>query len=143
MYHMAQFLEHVEDEVVQAMGRMEAGGSVGPYSFKKVELLVVPEDFRDLARALNNEEVKVNVTLLNRTCTALARRRWWQWILLNPKVAEDVIHPSRRVPAHPPAPQPPPPPPPPPPPSRTPPPRPHPGCVACGAGCMPGSRVAW
>ena len=111
MYHMARFLEHAEDDAVQAIGRMEAAGSVGPYSFKKAELLVVPEDFKDLARALNNEEVKVNVTLLNRTCTNLARRRWWQWILLNPKVAEDVIHPSRRVPAHPPAPQPPPPPP--------------------------------
>ena len=114
MYHMARFLEHAEDDAVQAIGRMEAGGSVGPYSFKKAELLVVPEDFKDLARALNNEEVKVNVTLLNRTCTNLARRRWWQWILLNPKVAEDVIHPSRRVPAYPPAPQTPPPPRPPP-----------------------------
>jgi hypothetical protein len=98
MYPLAKFIQTTREAGVRVVSRMEASKSLtGPYSFKKVEMLVVPEDLHELARRLLNEDLKPTVSLLNSVCNELARARWWSWILMNPKIGDDVVHPTRRM----------------------------------------------
>ena len=71
--------------------------TVWRWTFRPLERLYDPEDYRALAYLLRDESRPANAASLKADVRRLARARNWCWVLLHPELDDTILHPTRRV----------------------------------------------
>ena len=89
-------------DVISVIERMEKRSSgktvyVSPATFKSMESVFCPEDYREITSELLKDTVHVTASLVKEVISKVVRRRYWSWLLLHPQLTDQDIHPSRRV----------------------------------------------
>ena len=102
MYPVTNFIMATRQDGLKAVQRVEDVVTSGrhpmsPYSWKRLESLRVGEDFKELARKLNDPDLQPTIAVVNQVADGIIRHRWWSWILLHPDMPDSTIHPSRRM----------------------------------------------
>ena len=102
MAPLAEWVLVCGEDVVEAVRLLEqkpAGGDkkITHNSFRCLESMYDPSDFRELAVVMRDESVKQTPSRLRSEATRIIRNRWWSWILTHPQLKSTHIHPDRRV----------------------------------------------
>jgi hypothetical protein len=66
-------------------------------TFRPLEQLYDPDDYRQLAYLVRDETRAANAASLKADVRRLVRARTWRWLLLHPDLDDSNLHPSRRV----------------------------------------------
>lgn len=74
------------------------GAKVSANTFKILESLRDPEDFRQLTAEMLDKRYPPTVQRLRSLHNAIQRSRWWTWILQHPALGPELIHPTKSVP---------------------------------------------
>ena len=89
-------------DLLAAMGRAAGSKRLSIGALKPVEHLHLPENMRELiSKFVPEQGTKATTEAVRRTCAAIARRRYWAWVLLHPQLTAEYIHPTRSVPPFP------------------------------------------
>jgi hypothetical protein len=85
--------------VVERMEKRSSGKVVyvPPSTFKTMESVFCPEDYREITTDLLKDTVHVTASLVRDVISRVVRRRYWSWLLLHPQLSDKDIHTSRRV----------------------------------------------
>jgi hypothetical protein len=86
-----------EDGVQMLVAMEKVTRKISPWVFKCFEQFVDPADYVTVVQGVMDPSRKATAQRMKDLASKTLRERWWRWILLNPHIPADVVHPTRSM----------------------------------------------